>query len=111
MAGGLRILDGDDGELELDADEAEALLALTGRLEDATVSACRHCASRVVATFALIELLDRSGPHPRSSEIVELADDAPTLHLYVVDERDECVHRGWLDPGHAEWVEVLEDRG
>jgi hypothetical protein len=110
MAGGLRFLDGDDGEVELDADEAESLLALTGRLEDATVSACRYCASRVLATFALVELLDRSGPHPRGTELVELADDAPTLHLYVVDERDDCAHRGWLDPGHAEWVEVLDER-
>jgi hypothetical protein len=111
VAGGLRILDGDDGEVELDAAEADALLALTGSLEDATVSACLHCASRVVATFALVDLLDRSGPHPRSSEIVELADDAPTLHLYVVDERDACAHRGWLDPGHGEWADVIEDRG
>src|SRR4051812_14415717 len=109
MAGGLRILDGDDGEVDLDADEAAALLALTGRLEDATVSACRHCDSRVVATFALVELLDRSGPPPRGPEIVELADDAPTLHLYVVDEREECAPRGWLAPGHAEWADILAD--
>jgi hypothetical protein len=104
----MRFLDGDDGEVELDGDEAGALLALAGDLEDATVSACRHCASRVLATFALVELLDRSGPHPRAPELVELADDAPTLHLYVVDERTECEHRGWLDPGHAEWADVIE---
>ena len=111
MPGGLLILDGDDGELELDADEARSLLALTGGLEDATVSACRYCASRVLATFAVVEVLDRSGPHPRGRELVELADEAPTLHLYVVDGTARCDHRAWLDPGHEEWIDAVSPAG
>ncbi len=104
--GGLRIIDCDDGEVWLDEAEAEALLELAGGLEDATVSACLLCASRVLAASALVSLLERSAPHPRQRDLLELADDAPTVHLYVVDERRPCAHRGWLDPGHGEWLEM-----
>jgi hypothetical protein len=103
---GLRIFDGDDGEVWLDPHEAVTLLEIAGGLEDATVSACRFCASRVLAASAFSDLLARSAPHPRERDLVELADDAPTAHLYVADERRPCTHRGWLDPGHAEWVEM-----
>ena len=38
----------------------------------------------------------------------ELADEAPTLHLYVVDEAADCRHRRWLDPLYGEWIEVVD---
>jgi hypothetical protein len=111
MAPGLRFLDDDGNEVALDADEAGALLAVTGGLEAATVSACADCRSRVLAAVALVDLLDASAPHARASELVQLADDAPTLHLYVVDDATECRHDPWRDPLHEEWSEVAEASG
>ncbi len=104
----LRIVDDELNEVAFDATEATALLRGTGDLEAATVSACPDCRSRVVATVALIDLIDAGPALVRAREIVELADDAPTLHLYVIDECTECRHRSWLDPGYGEWLEVVE---
>src|SRR3954447_20452977 len=71
---GLRFLDDDGVEIALDAAESESLLAVTRRLEPATVSACPDCRSRVLAAVALVDLLDDSAPHPRAGELVDLAD-------------------------------------
>ena len=62
-----------------------ALFAVTDDLDAATVSACPTCRSRVLACLAFVDLLDDAAPHPRHRELIELADDAPTLHLYVHD--------------------------
>jgi hypothetical protein len=105
----LALLDADGEQVVLDGDESAALLALTGALEDATVSACPGCRSRVVAVVALADLLDAAPPFARSGELVELADDAPTLHLYVRDLSARCPHRGWRDPGAEEWAEVMAE--
>jgi hypothetical protein len=107
----LRFLDEDGQDVELDANEAAALMAVTDELEAATVSACAQCRSRVVATVALVDLLDAARPHPRSGDLIELADDAPTLHLYVLDLTTECKHSRWRDPGFAEWLDVIEGDG
>ncbi len=102
----------DEGErVELDADESAALLEITGGLEAATVSACPDCRSRVIAVVALIDLLDAAPPHPRGGDLAGLADDAPTLHLYVVDGLARCDHRAWLDPGHEEWIDAVSPAG
>ena len=106
---GLVILDEDGEELHLDAEEAATLLALTHDFEAATVSACPSCRSRVLACVALVDLLGDAPPHPRTPELVELAEDAPTLHLYVHDVVTTCSHRMWRDPGSVEWSEVLEE--
>lgn len=103
----LAVLDEDGNEVVLDAAEAASLFTLTGDLDDATVSACPTCRSRVLACLALVDLLDASAAHPRAEELIELADDAPTSHCYVQDLRGQCRHRGWIDPGRAEWVEVV----
>ena len=108
MVAALRFLDEDGEDVELDATEASALMALTGELDAATVSACAHCRSRVLATVALVDLLDAAQPHPRSGDLISLADDAPTLHLYVLDLMTECRHSHWRDPGVAEWLDVIE---
>jgi hypothetical protein len=107
----LAIVDDAGRRIELDADEADALLALTEGLEAATTSACSRCRSRVLACVALVELLDAAAPHARTTEIVELADDAPTLHLYVVDLAHRCTHRTWRDPGHEEWLDAVQRPG
>jgi hypothetical protein len=107
----LVILDDDGEEVELDAAEAAALLQVTNGLEPATVSACPDCRSRVIACVALVDLLEAAPPHARSAELVELAEDAPTLHLYVRDEVSACVHPSWRDPGSMEWAEVMADLG
>ena len=104
----LRIVDEEQNEVALDAADTAALLLATAGLEAATVSACPDCHSRVLAAVALVDLVDASAPHPRALEIVELADEAPTLHLYVVDEAGECSHRLWRDPLYAEWLEVVD---
>jgi hypothetical protein len=106
---GLVFLDGEGGEVDLDEESARSLFALTGNLDSATVSACPDCRSRVLATVALVDVLDDGPPHPGSADLVALADDAPTLHIYVVDGSRNCSHERWLDPGFGEWAEALED--
>lgn len=106
---GLTFLDGDVSEVSLDAEEAAAFLALVGGLERVTVSACPACRSRVLAAVALVDLLDESPPHPRAAELVELADEAPTLHVYLVDDAADCAHERWLDPGFGEWTDAVGD--
>jgi hypothetical protein len=104
-------MDDDGNELVLDAQEAERLLAITGSLDAATVSACPSCACRVLAAVALVDLIDASPPHPRGGELIELADDAPTLHLYVVDHGTDCAHPRWRDPLFDEWCEAVDAPG
>ena len=106
---GLVILDEDGEELHLDADEAATLLTLARDFDAATVSACPSCRSRVLACVALVDLLRDAPPHPRIPELVERAEDAPTLHVYVHDVAASCGHRRWRDPGFVEWSEVLEE--
>jgi hypothetical protein len=103
---GLVFLDEDGDEVRLDAAEAASLLAMVD-LDAATVSACPACRSRVVACLAVVDVLEDAGPHPRTPDLVELAEDAPTSHLYVRDLVTRCPHRNWIDPGRGEWVEVV----
>lgn len=106
--GGLTFSDGEGLDVILDADEATSFGALVGDLERVTVSACPACRSRVLAAVAFVDLLDAAPPHPRAGELVDLADEAPTLHVYVIDEASDCVHPRWLDPGHTEWAEATD---
>jgi hypothetical protein len=103
----LVVLDADGEEVEFDAADARALLALTGGLEGATVSACPRCRSRILAVVALSDLLADAPPFARSNELAELAEDAPTLHVYVRDVGQRCSHREWRDPGAEEWADVM----
>jgi hypothetical protein len=103
----LVILDADGEEVVFDAADARDLLALTDGLEGATVSACPTCRSRILAVVALGDLLADAPPFPGSGELVELADDAPTLHVYVRDVGQRCLHREWRDPGAEEWADVM----
>jgi hypothetical protein len=110
MAGpALEVLDDDGEELVLDADEAAALFLFTDGLEAATVSACPGCRSRIVAAVALVDVLAASPPVPRGAALVELADDAPTLHLYVRDLETACRHERWRDPGFDEWEDAIAE--
>ncbi|HYH48337.1 MAG TPA: hypothetical protein VEG38_02200 [Acidimicrobiia bacterium] len=106
--GGLTFLDGELSEVSLDDAEASTFLALVGDLDAVTVSACPTCKSRILAAVALVDLLDAAPPHPRAPELVELADEAPTLHVYLVDEGSSCGHEAWLDPGYDEWTDAVE---
>jgi hypothetical protein len=103
----VEIVDDDGERVLLDADETDHLFALTGGLDGATVSACPKCRSRILTVVALVDLLDASPPFSRGEELVELADEAPTLHLYVRDLTTRCGHRGWIDPGYEEWSDVF----
>jgi hypothetical protein len=111
MAAALRFLDDDRNQVDLDSGEADALLVMTADLDEATVSACGQCRSRVIAAVALVDLLDGSRPHTRSGDLIDLADEAPTLHLYVIDLATRCRHSRWRDPLFAEWLEVIEGDG
>ena len=104
-------MDDDGNEVILDAHEASCLLILTNSLDAATVSACPDCNARVLATVALIDLIDAAPPHPRGNDLLELADDASTLHLYVFDLMNECCHERWRDPLYEEWCDVVEAPG
>ncbi len=103
----LTFVDDDGTTVELDATESASLLALTGGLDAATTSACPGCRSRVVSVVALADLIEAAAPHPRSGDLLELADDAPTLHLYVIDLLARCAHLDWRDPGHEEWIDAV----
>ena len=109
MVASLALLDDDGEQVVLDREEAATLLGLTRGLEPATVSACPTCRSRIIAVVALVDLLDEAPPFIRSAELVELADDAPTLHLYVRDLETPCAHRAWRDPGYDEWLDAMTD--
>jgi hypothetical protein len=106
-AADLVVLDADGERVVFDATEARDLLALTDGLEEATVSACPRCRSRILAVVALADLLDAAPPFAHSGELGELADDAPTLHVYVRDLTQRCAHREWRDPGAEEWADVM----
>jgi hypothetical protein len=105
----LVVLDDDGVDVALDAEEAATLFAVTDGLDAATVSACPTCRSRIVAAVALVDLLGEAAAFARSTALVELADDAPTLHLYVRDLTTSCRHRAWRDPGFEEWSDVMAD--
>ena len=105
----LGFLDDDGNEVVLDRDEAESLWTLFGGLDAATVSACPGCRSRVLACVAVTDLLESGPPHERSRDLADLADEAPTLHLYLQDLLADCRHRAWRDPGAQEWHEALDD--
>ena len=105
----LLILDDDGEQVALVASEADTLLSFTGGLERATVSACTACRSRVIAAVALVDLLEDAPPHPRTGDLIDLADEAPTLHLYVADVATMCPHRTWRDPGFEEWAAVVAE--
>ncbi len=107
--GNLVFVDDEGERVTLDRGEAQSLLALTGSLDAATVSACPTCRSRVVAVVALVDLLEASAPHRRAVDLFALAEDAPTLHLYVIDEGTSCQHDDWRDPGFTEWSEAVPD--
>lgn len=103
---GVTISDGSGADVVLAADDADALLRLVDDFDAATISACPGCRSRVLAAIAVTDVLDGAAPHPRSGAIAELADDAPTSHLYVVDDSD-CRHERWRDPGGQEWRDTI----
>lgn len=106
----LAFVDDDGHRVDLDPAEAAALVSITESLDAATVSACPDCRSRVVAVVALVDLLEASPPHPSSVELIDLADDAPTLHLYVLDLERRCAHPRWRDPGFEEWADVAAEQ-
>lgn len=106
--GVLAILDEDGEEVTLAVDEAATLLDRTRNFEAATVSACPRCRSRVLAAVAVVDVLG-DAVDATAREVAELAEDAPTLHLYVQDLASSCRHGGWHDPGFSEWSEVLEE--
>lgn len=109
VADSLSVLDDDGNEVMLDAEEAEALAVLTDTLDAATVSACPTCRSRVVACIVVLDVLDAAPPIPRGVELVALAEEAPTGHLYLEDLATQCRHERWRDPGRTEWAEALAD--
>jgi hypothetical protein len=99
-------MDEDGNEVVLDERESDCLFLLTGGLEAATISACPSCRCRVLASVALIDLLDAAPPHASSTDLLDLADEAPTLHLYVVDSQSDCDHPQWRDPLFEEWLDA-----
>jgi hypothetical protein len=106
--GSLAFVDDDGHRVTLDAAEAVMLLGLTDGLKAITVSACPGCRSRVLAAVAFVDLLESEPFHPRAADLTELADEAPTLHLYTDDVASDCEHDDWLDPGYTEWSETVD---
>ncbi len=108
-ADSLAVLDDDGNEVVLDGEDADALAALTDTFDAATVSACPSCRSRVVSCVMVIDVLEAAPPLPRGADLLALADDAPTGHLYLEDLATSCRHERWRDPGRTEWTEALAE--
>ena len=100
--------DGDGGSVVVHGGEANSLWTLTDGFGAARVSACDECGSCILAVVAVVDTIDRSLPHDASAAIVDLADDAPTLHLYVSRSTgpQPCTHNSWRDPGFDEWCDA-----
>ncbi len=98
----LLISDGDGATVKVHGAEAAELWRITAGFDAATISACGDCGCRVLAAVALVDLVGRSLPHDASSALIDLADEAPTLHVYLRDSAG-CEHRQWRDPGYDEW--------
>jgi hypothetical protein len=105
----LAFVDDDGNRVTLDTAEALMLLGLTDGLDAVTVSACPSCRSRILAAVAFVDLLESEPFHPRAAPLAELADDAPTLHIYVEDLASQCEHDEWLDPGYTRWADAVEE--
>ena len=105
---GLCIIDNDGRRLEINHDDALSLFQLAEGLEAATTSSCTECRSRVIASGALSDLLSSFVEHPRVLEIIAFADDASTLHIYVIDVESPCTHRTWRDPGREEFFMAVK---
>jgi hypothetical protein len=105
----IAVADEDGEQVVLDEFEATLLLELTDGLEPATVSACLTCRSRVLAVVAFLDLLEQSLAHERARELIELAEEAPTLHVYVSDLESDCTHRTWRDPLFDEWADAFAE--
>jgi hypothetical protein len=106
----LRFCDDDGNSVDFGASDAEALWSFTDGFDAATVSACPHCRSRVLAVVAVVDEIEKAPPHPGLGALLELAEDAPTTHLYVVDDAP-CSHTTWRDPGAGEWSDAVTERG
>lgn len=104
----LCIIDNDGRRLEINHEDALSLFALSEDLEAATTSSCTECRSRVIASGAVSELLSSFVEHPRVAEIIAFADDASTLHVYVIDVESPCAHRTWRDPGREEFFMAVK---
>jgi hypothetical protein len=107
--GSLAFVDDDGNRVVLDAGEAVLLFGLTDAFEAATVSACPTCRNRVLAVVAVLDELENGPFHPRATDLTELAEEAPTLHLYVEDLVTDCEHDDWLDPGYTEWCDAIDE--
>ena len=105
----MAFVDDDGNRVVLDAGEAVLLFGLTDAFEAATVSACPTCRNRVLAVVAVLDELENGPFHPRAADLTELAEEAPTLHLYVEDLTTECEHDVWLDPGYTEWCDAVDE--
>jgi hypothetical protein len=107
----LQFLDDDGTAVSFEDGDGQTFLDVIGHLDAATVSACPDCSARVLASVALVDLLDQAAPHPRVGELLDLADDAPTLHIFVVDRASRCRHKRWRDPLADEWRDVVPPQG
>lgn len=107
----MTFVDEDGNEVVLESDDARALFIATRNLDNATVSACPECRSRVVSAVAFVDVMDDACILARSGELLDFADEAPTLHLYIVDDESECEHEQWRDPLFDEWFEVVAASG
>jgi hypothetical protein len=107
VADALAFFDEDGYEVIVDDANAASLWTLTAGLDAATVSACPGCRSRVLAGLAFLGALEEVTLHPTGPALVELAEEAPTMHLYLEDLTTTCRHPRWRDPGHAEWAALV----
>ncbi|MFZ4514959.1 MAG: hypothetical protein ACOYN3_01450 [Acidimicrobiia bacterium] len=97
-----------DGEARISAIDDRAVPTLMPLFEAASVSRCPQCRSGVLAALAVLDGLDAAPPLEAVTHIRDLIDEAPTLHIYMVDHGAGCSHRAWRDPGFEEWCDAVE---
>ncbi len=105
--GAVVVSDGMGAEVVLGAEDATTLFALVDDFDAATISSCPDCRSRVLAALAVADVIDAAAAHPYSTALLELADDAATSHVYLIDADASCRHARWRDPGAEEWRDAV----
>ena len=85
------------------------LLALTGGLEAATVSACPQCRSRILAVVALVDLLADAPPFAVPASWSSSPTTRRRCTSTCATSAPRCTHRAWRDPGAEEWSEVMAE--
>ena len=110
----VKVLDSSAEFITLNSHQANLLYSAMLGDSDPRISSCVECRSAVVATEPLSSVLDELSVMQVEEteiiqELIELVENAPTVHLYLWEEND-CAHVLWRDPLASEWSSVTGEK-